>query len=251
MDKVGKDSNCTVVETVSAESLDIAEWIFVGEYLKDGNATRSVRAAGYVGYYAGDEGYKWLKRQKIANEIRRANEALRGKVTLKAESVVADIVNVLNGDPRDLVQLVTGSCRHCHGTDHDYHRTSGEMKRDRKQWAADAWMQQQGIPFDVKGGEGFNAYRDPHPACPECYGKGVQIPRLKDTRELSPETAALFAGIRQTKYGIEFVLRSKDVAREAAAKYLGLNVEKLDLTVTRKLESYTDTELLQLMNTPK
>lgn len=247
-------SNTTTIQsnlTVSQSTLSLDEWVFIGEYLKDGNATRAVRVAGYVGYFAGDEGYKWLKRTRIRDELSRVKESLRGQTTLKAADVVNDIVNVLNADPRDLIQLVTGSCRHCHGTKHDYHRTSGEMKRDRKLWLADAWMQQQGIPFDIKGGEGFNAYRDPHPACPECYGKGVQIPRLKDTRELSPETASLFAGIRQTKYGIEFVLRSKDAAREAAAKYLGLNKETLDLTVTRKLESYTDAELLKLMNESK
>lgn len=247
-------SNTTIVQsnlTVSQSTLSLDEWIFIGEYLKDGNATRAVRVAGYVGYFAGDEGYRLLKKPMIADEIKRVNEIKRSKLNLSPGDVIRDIVSVLNADPRDLVQLVTGSCRHCHGTEHDYHRTSGEMKTARKMWLADAWMQQQGIPFDTKGGEGFNAYRDPHPACPECYGKGVQIPRLKDTRELSPETASLFAGIRQTKYGIEYVLRSKDAAREAAAKYLGLNKETLDLTVTRKLESYTDAELLKLMNESK
>lgn len=242
-----REINLNVVECKKRE-LIIEEWIFIGEYLQDGNASRSVRVSGYVGDFAGEAGYAMLKRPHVERELIAANDRLRERAGLDQTDVVQDIVNVLKADPRDLVQLLTGSCRHCHGFNHDYQRTAGEMKRDYRNWCNDEDAQKRGVPFDVKGGEGFNAYRDPHVACPECYGKGVQIPRLKDTRTLSPETASLFAGIKQTKYGLELVLRSKDAAREAAAKYLGMNKETLDLTVTRKLESYTDAELIQLMN---
>lgn len=225
--------------------LTVEEWIFVGEYLTHGNVSRAVRAAGYVGDYAGDAGYKWMKRPHIEAEVRRAQAQMRGRNELELQDVVKDITSVLTADPRDLISYVTGSCRHCHGDDHRYHRTRDEMRRARRQAELNE------VEFDPQGGEGFNAYRDPHPDCPECCGKGVQHARLTDTRDLSPEAAALYDGIEQTRHGIKIKLRSKDAAREAAARLLGLNKETVKLEVSKKLEDYTDAELIAAMSAAK
>lgn len=227
-------------------SLTLEEWIFVGEYLAHGNATKAVIAAGYVGDYAGDHGYRWLKKPWIEEEIRKANEVMRGRTELSAEMVAKDITDVLRADPRDLIQYITGSCRHCHGVNHDYQRTEGELRRDRRAWLIEH-PEDDPEGFPLQGGAGYNAYRDPHPDCPECFGRGTQHPRLVDTRTLSPEAASLFEGIEQTRHGIKIKLRSKDAARDAAARYLGLNKETVNLTVTKKLEDYSDAELIQLM----
>lgn len=231
------------------KDLSAEEWIFVGEYLTHGDAARAVRVAGYDGIYARDAGWKMTKRPWVAAELKRAREQMKEAATLTISDVVRDITEVLNADPRELISYVTGSCRHCHGADHRYHRTRDEMRRAMRAWEADTDPRKP--PFDFQGGEGFNAYRDPHPDCPECCGKGVQHARLTDTRLLSPEAAALYDGIEQTRHGIKVKLRSKDAAREAAARILGLNKETVNVTVQKKLEDYTDAELIALMDKGK
>lgn len=230
-------------------ALTVEEMIFVGEYLIDGNAARAARVMGYTGDYAGEEGFRQLKKPQVADEIQRCTEVLRGRVPDMAELVVRDIKNVLETDPRDLMEYVTGSCRHCHGKDHEYQFTIGELKYSRKVFYADPTNE--GKVHDDKGGPGYKAFRDPHPDCPECDGKGHQHPRLKDTRHLTREQAALFNGIEQTRHGIKIHLRDKDKARADAARILGLNKDTMDVTVTKKLEDCTDEELQAIVRAAK
>lgn len=232
------------------KELDPDEWVFVGEYLTHGDASKAYRVAtGYDGPYAADGGWKMRKRPHVEAELQRARSEIRAATQLTPQTIVDDIAKVLNADPAELISYVTGSCRHCHGEDHRYHRTRDEMRRAMRAWEADTDPRKP--PFDPQGGEGFNAYRDPHPDCPECCGKGVQHARLTDTRLLSPEAAALYDGIEQTRHGIKVKLRSKDAAREAAARILGLNKETVNVTVQKKLEDYTDAELIALMDKGK
>ena len=55
---------------------------------------------------------------------------------------------------------------------------------------------------------------------------------LKDTRNLSPAAVALYAGVKQTKEGIEIKMHSKMDALEKLAKHVGLyekdNQQKAD-----------------------
>lgn len=211
------------------------DWLFIGEYVKDWNATAALRRSGvYVGDFAGSEASRRLNKPSVQAEIEKVRAEIRGKVQLTTTLVAQDIVNVLTADPRDLFEIVTVSCRHCHGVDHLYQRTKGEYNIDK--WKADAT----GKPFDHQGGMGFNPYKDPHPDCPECHGKGNVEERIKDTRFLSPEVAALYMGGKRGKNGLEIVMRSKDAAREAAAKWLGMNKET---HIVKNLGDMSDAEL--------
>lgn len=232
------------------KELTSEEWIFIGEYLTHGDQGRAYRVAtGYDGHYASDGGWNMRKRPHVASEIARVRNEVAQRAQLSAQDIVDDIAKVLNADPAELISYVTGSCRYCHGVDHRYHRTRDEMRRAVRAWEADTDPRKP--PFDPQGGEGFNAYRDPAADCPECCGKGVQHARLTDTRLLSPEAAALYEGIEQTRHGIKIKLRSKDAARADAARILGLNKETVNVSVTKKLEDYTDAELIALMSKEK
>jgi phage terminase small subunit len=61
----------------------------------------------------------------------------------------------------------------------------------------------------------------PHPSCPECAGYGQGRAVLKDTRYLSPSALALYAGIKQTKEGVQVLTHSKLDAMEKLLKHLG------------------------------
>lgn len=224
--------------------LTVEEMMFVGEYIRDKNATRAYRAAfNYNGVRASENGWAVLHRPHVLKEVRKTLAGIAVDASLTVEMVRNDIANVLNADPRELFNVQMGACRNCHGVDHLYQRTIGEMNRDRYQHEMNP--KTAGMPFNPQGGIGYDAYADPHPECPECNGKGLQRIKLTDTRLLSPEAASLLQTIEQTKNGIKITTRSKDTAREAAARLLGMNKDSLDVAV--KLEDMTDEQLVALL----
>jgi hypothetical protein len=197
------------------------DWLFIGEYVKDWKAGDAMRRAGfYVGDFYSQEAYRRLKKPAVMREIAKIRDAAKTKVQLSTGVIVDDILNVITADPRDLIETVTESCRYCHGADHMYQFTLNEWRR--KEFEADAKAERPPHPL---GGIGFNPHRDPHPDCPECFGKGIVIERLKDVRDLSPAAAALYMGVERTKSGLKINMRSKDSARDAAARFLGMNKE--------------------------
>jgi hypothetical protein len=98
--------------------------------------------------------------------------------------VVRKLALILRADPRELVQVKVGCCPDCHD--------------------------EEGSPA-----------RPPNQECGTCAGEGIQRTVLSDTRNLSPEAAALYAGAKQTKYGIEIIMHSRDAAMEKLMRYLG------------------------------
>jgi phage terminase small subunit len=78
------------------------------------------------------------------------------------------------------------------------------------------------IPPNDLGGFGFDTQGTPHPQCPHCLGRGNGHTVFKDTRFISPEAAALFAGIKETKDGLEFKFHSKLEAAKELARLLGM-----------------------------
>lgn len=208
------------------------EWMFVGEYVQDWDGTKAIKRAGYVGKYATQTAYETLKRPHVRAEVEKVRAAVKSKVMLDIQSVVDDIERTLKADPRELVTVSVGSCRYCHGYNHLYMYTPAE-------WSAAA---AKGVT-DMAGGIGYRKTSDPHPDCPECDGQGVEYVALADLRNMSAEAATLYAGAKQGKHGIEIMMRSKDAAREAAARFLGMNKQTIDLMVGKKAKDLGDDDL--------
>jgi phage terminase small subunit len=236
--------------------LTIYEWVFIGEYLIDFNATKAVeraqRSMGVaVSKWSGQEGYKLLKSPKVAAEIESSINKIKQKQSASVEMVINDALAVLNADPRDLVTLQHGACRYCHGRDHLCQYTDGEQNRRRKVYqTTDDWLIE-GIPFDNEGGVGYDRTAEPHPGCPECAGVGIERITMKDAMQLSPDAVKLLAGWRQTKNGLEVIMRSKDAARDTLAKYQGMYKDpssgvNVNVTVNGNLANLTDEQLEKL-----
>lgn len=197
------------------------DWLFIGEYVKDWRPGDAVRRAGfYHGEFASQEAYRRLKKPAVKLEVEKMRAMMSQRVELNTNMIVDDILNVLSADPRDLIEIVTESCRHCHGIGHGYHFTLNEWRKKE----LDCMMTGNPAPNPM-GGIGFNPLRDPHPDCPECHGQGVVLEKMKDVRFLSPAAAALYMGVERTKSGLKINMRNKDAAREAAARFLGMNKE--------------------------
>lgn len=202
---------------------------FVDEYLVDLNATQAAIRAGYSPGTAGAIGFALLQKPEIEAGIAAARLKQQERTQITADRVVSELAMIALADARELVEYIVGCCRHCHGEGFNWQRTVAEMNHDREQWA------EKGKPpdeFDVRGGIGFNPHKAPHPACPECMGRGHGRTFVCDTRKLSPAAAALYAGVKETKDGIEVKMHSKMEAFEKLAKHLGLyerhNQQKAD-----------------------
>jgi len=202
---------------------------FVEEYLVDLNATQAAIRAGYSADTAGAIGHENLKKPEIQLALQEARKEQQKRTGITADAVLLEIANVAMADARELVEVKTGCCRCCYGEGHKYQRTVGEMNRDRESWVEKG---KNPAEFDEAGGIGFNPLLLPKDDCPICGGDGQSRTVLKDTRHLSPRAAALYAGAKQTKEGIEVKMHSKLDALEKLAKHLGLyekdNQQKTD-----------------------
>lgn len=219
--------------------LTVNDWLFIAEYVKDWKPSSALRRAGfYSGKYVSEEAGRRLRKPAVKLEVERLRAELLKQSKLSATAVIDDIAAVLNADVRELYEIFHGACRHCHGEDHAYQMTHGEYKKAEY----DAFFS--GKPFKPRGEPTFNPYADPHPDCPECFGRGETRERIKDVRDLSPEAAKLYAGGEVTKNGLKIVMRSKDEARRAAALFLGMNKETVRvLDGGKDIKEATDEEL--------
>lgn len=202
---------------------------FVDEYLIDLNGTQAAIRAGYSATTAEQIAYQLLQKTSVLAGITAARKAQQERTQIDADRVVLEAWRIATADPRELVQVKVGCCRHCWGEGHKRQRTLSEFnaarERHRSKGEADA-------DWDDEGGIGYSPLREPHPSCPECHGDGTPRAVLGDTRHLSASALALFAGAKQGKHGIEVQMHSKMDAIEKLARHLGLyekdNQQKTD-----------------------
>lgn len=210
---------------------------FIAEYLAEmpRNATAAyLRVYGCSYDSARAEGSKLLADPIVKAEIEKREAQLSKTLALTAEDVLREIFLVASADPRELSEHHVGACRHCHGFEHQYQRTPNELRIDFE--AHVKYRTKRGDPdplgldFPMSGGIGFNPYKDPHPDCPECFGKGRGFEVFKDTRNLSPAAVRLYEGVKKTKDGLEIKIRSREKSLELAAQHLGIVRKTVELT---------------------
>ena len=197
--------------------------VFIAAYLIDGIGRRAAIAAGYSPATAASQASRLLKSVKVRAEIAK----VRAKVIAKVEAatgvtlvrIVRELAAIALTDTRELNEFIVGCCRYCHGVDFGYQSNVAEMNAAYEKWLAKP--RKKAEEFDERGGVGFDHRLAPHPKCPECAGRGVGVNVVKDTRNLSPGAAALYAGVKQTKDGLQVLMHSKDAALEKLMRHLG------------------------------
>jgi phage terminase small subunit len=160
----------------------------------------------------------------------------------KAEAaalVLEDAVQVIRGDPSDLITHRRLNCRHCHGTNHAFRWRDDEEFWSASADAAEAQAQWDETPEDRRrgkrpklptdeGGYGFRNIAPPMPGCPKCEGEGIADVRVADVRTLSGPARTLYNGVKVKKDGsIEVLMRSKDAARDLLGKFAGVVVDQV------------------------
>lgn len=198
---------------------------FVIEYCVDLHCGNAARRAGYSERTADDMGSQLHCNPKIKAAIdeRMADMAVAQGIT--TQKVLRKLFDIAFADPNELAQVRHVCCRHCWGENFEYQWTQAEFLK-----AVEASLKAaQPIPSNA-GGMGFDATKDPNPACPNCHGEGLTISWLADTRKLTGQAKAVYAGTKMTKDGITILLRDQDKALAILAQHLGIVGNKVEVS---------------------
>lgn len=229
-----RKADAAKAETASAIDRLPKKWaIFAHEYLVDFNGAAAAVRAGYSERGAKVQASRMLTNPNLQAAIRELVDARASRLEIDGDEIVRRWYSILNADPNELSQYRRLCCRHCWGNGFQRQYTPGEYKRAKLQHAETRaemlFKSDQKIDigeFAVAPGDWFDKRKDPNPECPECHGDGVGEPFFLDTRKLSPAALALFAGVRETRDGMEIMMASREKASENLARALGLFKDK-------------------------
>lgn len=176
-------------------------------YAATDNATRSYLQARPRGTVkagtAATEAWRLLQREEIAARVAEVQQELREKCRADAKDVLRRFWMIATADPNELIEYRRLPCPQCYEGAHDLHK-------------------------------------DSNPDCKECHGDGYGRVFVKDTRDLSPEALALYAGVKVTKDGIEVKMHDQQAALVNYGKGIGMFVEKLQVQDTTLEELMRD-----------
>ena len=206
---------------------------FVDEYDLIPNASQAALKAGYSEHSAGPLGYQLLQRPVVQAALaqrkakRKADLAARGeKLAIDGDKLLQDLQDIAEADPNELILHMRRCCRFCWGVGNRRQHTPEEQRERRAAWDEAAGKQNprvaddplddveilDGRGFDEEGGI-YDGKREPNPDCPECFGDGISVAFMTDTRLLSPADRKLYAGTRKTKDGFEVKVHDQVAAR--------------------------------------
>lgn len=166
------------------------EEAFITEYLRNGmNGTAAwmFTHPGCSPDAAAASASRALRREKVAARIAGERKRLATKHEMTRDDLLLEFLAIVRADPNELTQIRCVACTSCWGA---------EPERKGR------WV-------------------DPDPECVECMGEGNSVPWFADTRKLSPEALALFAGVKLTKDGATILQHDKMAALVNIGKILG------------------------------
>lgn len=209
--------------------------LFCNEYVKDFNATRSYLVAypNSASDSARSSACDLVAQPSIRTYVDTLIEQRIAETGIEAADVVRKLWATITADPNELIEMRRECCRYCYGVDYKYQYTAGEWDRAIYQWEQDSYEAERDNRRALnkpctRGGLGFHRSMPPNPACPECFGEGIEREFVKDTRNLSPAARELYAGVKVTKGGIEIQKHSRDKAIELIGRHLAMFTDNVD-----------------------
>jgi phage terminase small subunit len=200
---------------------------FCQHYLVSLDAARAAREAGYSARSAKQQGHELLKDEAVAARIQELKAERAAELKIDAAAVLRRFWLIATADPNDLIQYRRTCCRFCYGDGHQYQRTPAELRRARAAWEAKQTKTSKDV-FDEEGGDGYDRRKPPHPDCPECFGDGEEHVFVADTRQLTEQARMLYAGVKQTKEGLEVKMHSQQEALVSVARHLGMFGDRVE-----------------------
>lgn len=202
---------------------------FCEEYAKDLNGTQAARRASYSAHTASEQAARLLGKAIVQKKIAELRAARSERTAITSDAVLSHWWAIVRADPNNLVQHRRAPCRHCNGTDGLF---QWKTRREFDEAMASAVKREKDLPSDA-GGYGYSHAEPINPRCGECFGEGVGYTYAADTRHLTAEQRLLYAGVKQTKDGLEIKLHDQGRAMENVARHLGMFNDKLIVTDAR------------------
>lgn len=220
-------------QTSAIDRLPRKQSQFVREFVTDYNGTQAAIRAGYSEKTANEQAARLLAKVSIQAALREITADRIKRLELDADAIVRTWEAIANLDPNELSQFRRTCCRHCWGQDFRYQYAPAEFRKAKishEEKRAELLAKSSGKSdigeFEGLEGDWFDKRKDPNRDCPECFGEGVGETFLQDTRKLSPEALAMYAGVKEGREGIEILTNSQEKARENLARVHGLFKDK-------------------------
>jgi phage terminase small subunit len=159
-----------------------------------------------------------MRKRHILARICEMRDAAARAAIMDGSKVIAEWMAIASADVNDLMQYQRVNCRHCHGANFEF-QWINDVEYARS--VAKAIDFKQPLPTN-NGGYGFKENLAPNACCPNCAGEGIGRVHMQDSRYLSPEAKRLYAGVKQTRDGVEIKIRDQDAALLNLAKYFKL-----------------------------
>lgn len=201
---------------------------FVEEYCKHSVGTRAALSAGWPASWAHVAASRLLQNANVQDLIAEERARISKIATIEAVDVLRLWLDVATADPSKLQRVRRVNCRHCWGVGHEYQWAAREYAE-----ACDRALSTKPAPKpapECPGGFGWVSNAEPCPDCPECNGEGVESVYIADIETLTGPERALYAGVKMTTNGPEVKMHDQAAARENIAKYLGMMVDKREIT---------------------
>lgn len=252
MTRSAENSSANVSTATKRLNVSERREAFIRHYLIHQNASLAYREAGYKdGPGTRQSAHRLLTSADIQARLEERRQELVASLDVKVEHVMRRFRDIAFADIADIVGLHIGACRFCHGAGHAYQwRTPGEYQESlaepRNEVAAGCSTEVEKHP---EGGFGYDASRPPHPACPVC---GISRVVFKDTRLLTDRERAVFAGLQETRYGVNYRFHDQLAALRELARRLGFHDMQDDdkNAVTRAIEELQSRGQIQRMALP-
>lgn len=205
----------------------VRELRFVENYAKDRNATRAAIRSGYHPSSAANNAHAILNDPRLRPLVDAEIDRIAKVAELEVVDVLREWALLATADPAKIIQTRKVNCRHCWGEGHEYQWSPREyaMACDRAAMADPTKP-----PPNCVGGFGWRQNSPPNPECPECCGEGTVDVLPFDMNSLGPAERKLVAGVKQTSAGLEIKFRDQDAALDKLAKWLGMFVERKEIT---------------------
>lgn len=196
---------------------------FCGRFVESRNPMQAFRLSFVVddkatSQFVFEQADKLMKDPDIQLRVQQMRDEAAVATRVKVEELMQDWHDIAVADPNEIVAHLRLCCRYCYGEGGAY------QWMHEQEWAAEVARQLdigKTVFPTLDGGVGFNPERDPNPACPQCFGVGLPEVRVADTRKLHGTARKLYAGVKQTKSGIEVLMHDQQKARESLARILG------------------------------
>ena len=223
--------------TARKETLTVLEANFCTAYIRYGSAAEAYRQSYGTEKQADGTIYAnckaLMKKPHIIQRIRELQESFAIDTLAMRRMLMEDWLTMSRVDVNEIVEVRHVACRRCHGVGFNYQwRTEDEFVAEYTK----AFDRKLPLPNDL-GGYGFNGLAEPHPKCPYCDGAGNEEMILHDSRTLTGGARKLYAGAKMGKSGrIEYLLESKEKARDSLARALSVFDDALKITLNGGLK---------------